>query len=474
MDALNRTDVRTKPIHYRIVPAICVGLLAVSGLAKATGEIAELERLKPFVLTYSNGGDFKPFAEATESLRGLSLEDRIEAESVLLDLLDRPGVSPAGRIEVLRMLELVAGPASAEALGPYLIDPALSNRARRILQGLDSDLVVTLFLAAIDRTEGDLRIGLIGSLGRQQSGEAIVPLNELATNEDTATARAAIQALGETGTFDACMALNRMMVPDELEADRLDAMLKAAEYLRRNGSLILANRIARQLTGMVYPPLVRLGGYHLLARIEPETSADVALELLTSDDPILVSGGLMLVAGAQPAEATRQFAELLDDPEVPGTDLIQALVDRGDISARSALLMQVNSENLAIRTAAVRALGPLGSQDEMNLLIARLQADRGEAKAAADALVLLPEDEVDIELLKRFATFEDPPAADLAGILARRYYGAAVPVMLQAALREDPVGRQSIRALATLAQPMDVPELIALLDLVPVGYRRGI
>lgn len=474
MDTLNRPDVRTGRIDCRMLPAICVGLLAFGGAARSAGEIAELERLKPYVLTYSNGGDFSPFAEATESLRGLSLEDQIEAESVLLEILDRPGLSPAGRIEILRMLELVAGPASAETLGPYLIDPALSHRARRILQGLESDLVVTLFLAAIDRTEGDLRIGLIGSIGRRQSGNAIVPLTELATTEDTATARAAIQALGETGTFDACMALNRMMVSDELEADRLDAMLKAAEYLRRNGSLILAERIARQLTGMVYPPLVRLGGYRLLARIEPETSAEIALELLRDDDPILISGGLMLVADAQPAEATRQFAELLDDPAIPGADLIQALVIRGDISARSALLKAVNSENLVIRTAAVRALGSLGSQAELNLLIARLEADRGEAAAAADALALLPDDEVDLELLRRYATFEDPPAADLAGILARRYYGAAVPVMLQAALRQDRVGRQSIRALATLAQPNDVPELIALLDLVSIGNRRGI
>ncbi|RKX33564.1 MAG: hypothetical protein DRP71_09930, partial [Verrucomicrobia bacterium] len=260
----------------------------------------------------------------------------------------------------------------------------------------------------------------------------------------------------------------------ELEADRLDAMLKAAEFLRRNGSLILANRIARQLTGMVYPPMVRLGGFLLLARIEPETSADIALELLTSDDPILVSGGLMLVADAQPADATRRFAELLDDPAIPGDALIEALVDRGDTSIRSALLKHVNSEDMAIRTTAVRALGPLGSQDELDLLIARLQANRGEAEAATDALVLLRPGEVDVELLRRYATFEDPPAADLAGILARRNFTPAVPLMLQAALREDRVGRQSIRALATLAQPGDVPELIALLDLVPTDHRRGI
>jgi len=474
MDSLTQQKVRTYHVYPRMIPTLVVGLLAVGGLSDSAGAIPELERLNSIVLKYSEGDDFRPFAEATESLRGLSSEQRIEAEAALLKLLDRPGISPAGRIEILRILELVAGPASAEVIGPYLIDPALSHPARRILQDLDSKRVVGLFLAAIKKTEGDLRIGLIGSLGRQQSGATIVPLTELATNDEEATAGAAIEALGETGTFDACMALNKLTVPGALEATRLDAMLKSAEYLRRNGSLILAERIARQLTGEVYPPLVRVGGYHLLARIEPETSADVALELLNSEDPTLVSAGLMLVADAQPATATDRLADLLNTPSIPGDVLIQALVDRGDIAARPALLNHVNSENLAVRIAAVRALGTLGSPDELGLLIARLRANSGEAEAAKEALALLPQVEVDIELLRLYATFEDPPAADLAGVLALRDNRAAVPFMLQAALREDKVGRQSVRALATLARPSDVPELIALLDLVPISYRRGI
>jgi HEAT repeat protein len=474
MDPLNRQKVKIYAVHHRMIPTLFVGLLTLGGQSSSVGEIPELERLSPVVLSYSEGDDFGPLAEATESLRGLTSEQRIEAETVLLKLLDRPGVSPAGRIEILRMLELVASPASAKALGPYLIDPALSHPTRRILQNLDSEMVVKLFLSAINQADGDLRIGLIGSLGRQQSEATIVPLTELATNDDEATAGAAIEALGEIGTFDACMALNKLTVPDALEAARLDAMLKGAEFLRRKGALILAERIGRQLTGEVYPPLVRVGGYHLLARIRSETSVEVALELLTSEDPILVSAGLMLVADAQPASGTDRFADLLNTPSIPGDLLIQALVNRGDIAVRPALLTQVNSENLAVRIAAVRALGPLGSLDELDMLIARLQANKGEAEAAMEALVLLPQVEVDIELLRRYATFEDPPAADLAGILALRNNLAAVPFMLQAALREDKVGRQSIRALAILAQPSDVPELIALLDLVPVGYRRGI
>ncbi|RKX33051.1 MAG: hypothetical protein DRP71_11105, partial [Verrucomicrobia bacterium] len=192
MDALTRQKVRVARSHYRMIAVIIIGLLAVDSNPTAAGEIAAFDTLKPAVLTYSNGDDFSPFAEATESLRGLSFPQRIEAETVLLNLLDRPGVSPAGRIQILRMLELVASPASAETLGPYLIDPALSHRTRRILEALDSELVVRLFLAAIDRTEGDLRVGLIGSLGRRQSAESIAPLTELAANEDPATARAAI------------------------------------------------------------------------------------------------------------------------------------------------------------------------------------------------------------------------------------------------------------------------------------------
>lgn len=454
-----------------LILLLSLGLL-VSGLR--ADDLQSLGNLKPAVLTYAEGDDFTPFATATAVVVGLDPEQQKAAEAILLDLLDNPGVTQAARVELMAILERVAGSASVIPVGRTLTDPRLSHSARRVLQNLDTPEVDRVLLAALRETDGDLRLGVVGSLGRRRTAAAVTPLTGLALSDEPATARAALQALGAIGTPSAFVALDRLEVPDELESIRLDAQLQAAETLRRNGATTEAGTIARRMTRDDYPTPIRLGAYLLLARIESDRSAPVAIEMLTSGVPQLVAGGLHLVTEARPADATRDLAALLSDPDIPAAPLIQALVERGDIAARSALLVEANSDDPDVRAAAVRALGPLGSIDELQLLIARLQANRAEARAAADALSLLPEIEVDIELLQIYRHFEDPPAADLAGILARRNNRAAIPFMLEAALLDNRVGRQSIRALAELAQPSDIPELIALLDLVPPGFRRGI
>lgn len=459
--------------------SLLIALVALLSLGPARSPVLAdglepLDGLTPTILTYTEGDDFTAFAAATAATVGLDADRQAEAEGILLDLLDSPGATRAARAELLAMLERMAGPASVQPVGRLLTDPTLSHSARRVIQNLDTPEADSVLLAALRETDGDLRIGVIGSLGRRRVPAAVIPLQSLAISDHLPTARASLRALGDIGTQAAFVTLDSVNLPDELEMIRLDAQLQVAETLRRNGAGAEAGIIARHMTGEDNPIPIRLGAYLLLARTESENSAPVVVEMLKSETPELVAGGLHLVAEARPADATRTFAVLLDQPDSPAVPLIEALTERGDIAARSAMLVQANSVDPAVRAAAVRALGTLGSIDELDLLIARLQAGRDESRAAADALSLLPEIEIDIELLRIYRTYEDPPAADLAGILARRNNRAAIPFMLEAALLENDVGRQSIRALAKLAKPSDIPELIAMLDLVPTRYRRGI
>ncbi|MEZ5277412.1 MAG: hypothetical protein R3F07_13615 [Opitutaceae bacterium] len=426
------------------------------------------------VLTYTAGDDFSAFADAAESLRGASPEEKRATEDLLLLLLQNPGATQAARVEILALLELAAGPASVEPVGRLLTDPVLSFSARRVLQDLDSPLVNPILLAAVRETRGEMRIGMIGSLGHRHALEAVEPLAALASSADLPTARAALRALAETGNIEAAAALIETSVDPEVENDQLDALLLIGESLRRKDFTNTAGAIAELLIAPSYPVQIRLAAYLLLARTIPENSADVSIRMLESGEPELIAGGLSLVAAAQPADATRRFAALMTSPGIPTVALLEALVARGDIAARSAILSLTNSDDTDFRAAALEALGVLGSPEEVNLLIARLQAGKEESRAARTALVRLPQLEVDVELLRRYRTFEEPPASELAGILGDRSNRAAVPFMLEAALRPDKIGRESVRALASLAEPSDVPELIALLDLVPSGFRRGV
>ena len=108
--------------------------------------------------------------------------------------------------------------------------------------------------------------------------------------------------------------------------------------------------------------------------------------LLADQDKDVCAIGLEQVREqAKGPAATRQFTALLpklgDDAQV---ELLAALAERGDATARAAVLERVKCDKPTIRAAAIRTLGALGSKDDLSTLIALVTgpSTRSDATAA--------------------------------------------------------------------------------------------
>jgi len=109
----------------------------------------------------------------------------------------------------------------------------------------------------------------------------------------------------------------------------------------------------------------------------PEKGAGAVCAALTSGDPALESIALQLVPEVSGAAATEPFAQCLAKVPLPvQTLLLGALAVRGDAAARGAVEVAASSADRAARLAALNALGTLGNEATVKMLVSRTGTER--------------------------------------------------------------------------------------------------
>ncbi len=191
---------------------------------------------------------------------------------------------------------------------------------------------------------------------------------------------------------------------------------------------------------------------------------DMVVELLASPDRDMRGLGLQQVRDETPGEAaTERFIEALPNLPVEGqAGLLEALGERGDPTARPAVVEMVEAEHVPVRAAAVSALARLGGADDVPLLAEQLGAEPDAVRAAArQSLIRLQGEGINPAVLAAFEQAEPERQTALLDVLARRNAREAVPAVLGAAGHEAGAVRMAaIRALRLLATEEHAGELV--------------
>ncbi len=189
--------------------------------------------------------------------------------------------------------------------------------------------------------------------------------------------------------------------------------------------------------------------------------------LLNDDDKEMRAVGLEQIRTELKGEAaTQQLLALLPKLK-PGAQaaLIVALADRGDVSARPALIEIVTdkSRDAAVQAAAVQAMGALGSEADLPMLVGLLSSSVPELKAAArDSLVQLRGRETLQAMSTAIASGPPPVRIALMEILVERRAIEASPNLLIAAVGSDSAVRAAaMKALGQIGTPEQLPGMVA-------------
>ncbi|HWB00553.1 MAG TPA: HEAT repeat domain-containing protein [Pirellulales bacterium] len=159
---------------------------------------------------------------------------------------------------VCRKLMIIGTAACVPAVASLLDKPEHAHMARFVLERMPAPEAAQALRDALGKLDGNLKIGVIGSLGAHRDTGAVAVLAPALRSNDAAVARAAAWALGAIGTADAAAALQATLSSaDGNKSPMIDGLLACAESLLKQQPAA-ARAIYQSLAGDDQSRLVRL------------------------------------------------------------------------------------------------------------------------------------------------------------------------------------------------------------------------
>ena len=198
-----------------------------------------------------------PIEEAVTATYGKA-DARQDLENRLLAAL-KSDISRDAKDYVCRKLTIVGTAASVPILAELLADEDHSHMARYALERIPASEAAEALRDALPKVSGNVKIGVISSIGGRGDGAAVSALRQLVKDSDASVARAAATALGDIGNVEAAKALHEAK-PSAAETKQavIDARLTCAEALLADNNKAAAREIYKSLAGDDQAKLVRL------------------------------------------------------------------------------------------------------------------------------------------------------------------------------------------------------------------------
>ncbi len=367
-----------------------------------------------------------------------------------------------------RQLALIGTQAEVPALGVMLTDDRLSHIARYALAQIGGAGADQTLLAALDRTSGKTRLGIIHTLGNCRTATAVEPLKNLLRSEDAETACEAARSLGRIGGSDAASALEVAMssAQGRIAEVTADSLLICADGLVAGGDQAEAAQIYERVFFDGPKPWIRAAALRGLAMTGDGRAAQRVGDALLSRDRHVREAAARLVHEVPGRAATFVFAERL--ARLPADEqvvLVRALAARGDKAALPAVAEAAASRDMSVRVAALEVIGRLGDGTSVGLLAERAVSSRGPEQAAARAaLSALSGRDVAESVVREMKDATAAVRVELIDALrARRSSRAIGAIRVMAEDRDAKVRAAAYRAIGELGGDADIEPLAGLL-----------
>lgn len=455
----------------RLIPSlVLVSVLAVAPALFAADSdlISRIDQSTQALAKYEYGQNASG-AERLEDLIPEAANDpqlRAQAETLLLRVFASQSTLD-GKSIACRHLVTVGSVKCIPVLEPLLADAKLSHPARYALARIAEPAACDAMLRAMNKTSGNVQVGLINSLGDRRHAPAIPDLAKLLASTDTLVAESAASALGKMGSPDANKQLEsaRAKASESLRKAIDGALIVSADLCLASAQNAEATRIYKLFYTPETPKYLRLAALRGLVVASGADGVALLVQTIKGTDADLQRSAIGFVSMAKGDTATKAFADLLPSL-APGAQelLVRALTGRADVAAAPAITALATSTDEPVRIAALEALGVLGSASSLAILAQAAADGKDEQQQVARAsLIRLPGANVDAALIAALASGEPKVRVEYIRALAGRGTAKALPDLLKIARDEDAsVRREAIKASGALASEATLPSLIDL------------
>ncbi len=458
-------------------------MLTGAGAAAGYGEFSQevtLESILVKVARYRHGVDDDVVLELRAHIRNhrRSPEFRAECEGRLMALLQSEATAD-GKMEACRQLRSLGTARSVPVLEAMLERPKTADMARFALEkipGGESDLAL---LRVLETSSGNIRLGIISSLGHRRSPQAVKYLARLAGGKDQAAAQAAVAALGRIATQEAVEALTGLRgVVDEPLVSLLEAgLLNCAETLAADGLRDAADRIYQAMFDSQAELPLRRAALQGLIAVSGESGRDRILKILDDREALFHSAAIAMIPEVFSTDDLRPLLDRL--PRLPVTGRVQLITALSSYSSDllpDMLIQALTDPALDVRLAALQSLQRQGNASMAMLLVRHAVNSHGaEQTAARTALWNLADRRVDEALVAALSREQDAAVLqEVIQAVAERRIMEAKATVFEKMMDPDPRTRiQAFRAFRALCGPEDVPRLIERLLESPDAGEQG-
>ena len=210
--------------------------------------------------TFDWGSDLAalaPIEEAATASHGKP-EARQDLENRLIAAL-KGTLTRDAQDYICRKLANVGTAAAVPTLAGLLLNKGNSHMSRFALEQIPAAEADQALRDALPKVSGDLKVGVISSIGARRDSAAVPALSSLLSDSDPAVARAAILAVGAIGSVESAAALQTALrAAGDRRATMIDAVLKCAESLLASNQVATASSIYKAFTDESQPRIVRL------------------------------------------------------------------------------------------------------------------------------------------------------------------------------------------------------------------------
>jgi len=417
------------------------------------------------ILSYKFGQTRTDLTAIETAIRQADAAGRKAIEAKLLAAMTSPKATFECKQFVCRMLRQIGTEQCLPAVTKLLVTEDLSHMARFALQGMDSPKVDMALRQALGKVTGNVRIGIVGTIGARGDRKAVGDLAKLIALGDPALSGAAIAALGRIGGADAAKALTGVKVPKSLQLAAADAYLMCADAMLAEGQTAEAAAIYRKHSAAGAPTIIRIAALGGLVAAEGDKATPLVVALMKGSDPVLQQVASKLLLEIPGPQARAAFAAQFSAMPANAQLVLLSSLTANDKAAAPAVVSAIASKDAAVRVAAIRALGRLGDPPHVAPLAELATGTDDAAKAAAAGLIQLRGDGIDKAMLAVATGGAAPPvrAAAITGLVGRGAT-AAVPALLTAAADADAgIRKVAQKGLGALAGTKDLPAIVALL-----------
>ncbi len=376
---------------------------------------------------------------------------------------------------IIRQLQLVGDDASLSCLAPYLNNEVHAGPAARAIAQVKSEAAGKLLLASLSESNTKDKASVVEGLGFMAYAPAAAAIANEYAKGDAAMKKAVAYALASIGDPASAKLLHDAAKSEKFRLDNSGATASYISYLAKlsqaaNGAQKageLSNQLLTEATA-AKSTNARIAALNLLGSVNKEKAQPLLVKAMSDADSEYRGAALHLAAKNRNEAANKQWIAALKSakPEAKAQIIYFLAQTKDDKNVNTAVASYLNDANEEVRHAAINAIPSLYNGEEAVRLLSSVlkQGKSGDIATAKAALLRVRADKFGDALVSQIDGLPAAGSAAALDVLAsRRETSAGKKVFSLLKSSDTTVSNAAYRALASVVQQNDLPQLFGLL-----------